>query len=166
MTSVPLIPRPKPGAKPSYSAILRPHRSLNRQGFLVLMAAISVVSFVAGVAFWIIGAWPVFGFFGLDVLLIYWAFKVNYAQTRNYESIELFEDALIVRRVEGRRPPKEWRLQPYWVRVELETNEDLETCGPLWLTSHGKRLQLGAFLGPDQLQTLAGELKTALARAR
>ena len=107
-----------------------------------------------------------FGFFGLDVLLIYWAFKVNYAQVNNYESIELFPDALVIRRREGRRAPKEWRLQPYWVRVELETNEDLETCGPLWLTSHGKRLQLGAFLGPDQLQTLAGELKTALARAR
>ncbi len=166
MTSVPLIPRAERGPEPSYSAILRPHRSLDRQGFLVLMAAISVVSFVAGVAFLMIGAWPVFGFFGLDVLLIFWAFKVNYAQTRNYESIELFEDELIVRRVEGRRPPKEWRLQPYWVRVELETNEDLETCGPLWLTSHGKRLQLGAFLGPDQLQSLAGELKTALARAR
>ncbi|MEM8690071.1 MAG: DUF2244 domain-containing protein [Pseudomonadota bacterium] len=166
MTSVPLIPRPEPGPEPSYSAILRPHRSLNRQGFLVLMAAVSVVSFVAGVAFLMIGAWPVLGFFGLDVLLIFWAFKVNYAQTRNYESIELFEDALIVRRVEGRRPPQEWRLQPYWVRVELETNEDLETCGPLWLTSHGKRLQLGAFLGPHQLQTLAGELKTALAQAR
>ncbi|MCP5080436.1 MAG: DUF2244 domain-containing protein [Alphaproteobacteria bacterium] len=166
MTSVPTIARPAPGARPSYSAILRPHRSMNRQGFLVLMAAISVVSFVAGIAFWMIGAWPVFGFFGLDVLLIYWAFKVNYAQVRNYESIELFPDTLVIRRVEGRRAPKEWRLQPYWVRVELEINEDLETCGPLWLTSHGKRLQLGAFLGPDQLETLAGELRTALARTR
>lgn len=166
MISVPTIPRPESGVQPSYSTILRPYRSMNCQGFLILMAAISVVSFVAGVAFWMIGAWPVFGFFGLDVLLIYWAFKVNYAQTRNYETIELYPDTLVIRRVEGRCEPKEWRLQPYWVRVELETNEDLETCGPLWVTSHGKRLQLGAFLGPDQLQALAGELRTALARAR
>ena len=61
-----------------FSALLTPHRSLNRTGFLVLMAFLSVVSFAAGVAFLLMGAWPVFGFFGLDVLVIYWAFQVNF----------------------------------------------------------------------------------------
>ena len=61
-----------------FSALLTPHRSLNRTGFLVLMAFVSVVSFVAGIAFLVMGAWPVFGFFGLDVLVIYWAFRINF----------------------------------------------------------------------------------------
>ena len=61
-----------------FSARLTPHRSLNRTGFLVLMAFITVISFAAGVVFWWIGAWPVFGFFGLDVLVIYWAFRINF----------------------------------------------------------------------------------------
>ena len=65
-----------------FSARLTPHRSLNRTGFLVLMTFISTVSFVAGVAFWMMGAWPVLGFFGLDVLVIYWAFRINFRSAR------------------------------------------------------------------------------------
>ena len=53
-----------------FSALLTPHRSLNRTGFIVLMVFLSVVSFVAGLAFLLMGAWPVLGFFGLDILVI------------------------------------------------------------------------------------------------
>ena len=63
---------------PLFSAIITPHRSLSSIGFLVLMAAIGIVSFLAGILFLVLGAWPVVGFFGLDVLLIYWAFRINY----------------------------------------------------------------------------------------
>ena len=61
-----------------FSAMITPHRSLGRVGFLVLMAVFGAVSFVAGIAFLLMGAWPVFGFFGLDVVLLYWAFRLNY----------------------------------------------------------------------------------------
>src|SRR3954452_10753057 len=61
-----------------FCALLTPHRSLGSVGFVVLMTVVAVVSFVGGVAFYLIGAWPVGGFFGLDALLIYWAFRVNY----------------------------------------------------------------------------------------
>ena len=70
---------------------------------------------------------------------------------------------LVITRVSGRRPAQEWRFHPFWVRVELEENEDLETCGPLWLKSHGGRLQVGAFLGPTQLRAFSGDLRAALA---
>ena len=50
-----------------FSATLTPHRSLGRTGFVILMLAVGGVSFVAGLVFLIAGAWPVFGFFGLDV---------------------------------------------------------------------------------------------------
>ncbi len=50
-----------------FSAVITPHRSLGRVGFLLLMAIFGAVSFVAGMAFLMDGAWPVFGFFGLDV---------------------------------------------------------------------------------------------------
>jgi len=61
-----------------FSALLTPHRSLNRTGFLLVMAFLSVISFAAGLVFLLMGAWPVLGFFGLDVLAIYWAFKINF----------------------------------------------------------------------------------------
>src|SRR5215218_2196550 len=82
-----------------FSARLTPHRSLNRTGFLVLMAFLCAVSFVAGVAFLLMGAWPVFGFFGLDVLVIYWAFRVNFRSADATEDIVITPSELRVRRV-------------------------------------------------------------------
>ena len=70
-----------------FSALLTPHRSLNRTGFIVLMSLVTVISFVAGAVFWWLGAWPIFGFFGLDVLVIYWAFKVNFRTAKASEEI-------------------------------------------------------------------------------
>ena len=65
-----------------FAALLTPHRSLNRTGFVVVMAFLSVVSFATGVAFLMMGAWPVFGFLGLDVLAIYVAFRINFSRAR------------------------------------------------------------------------------------
>src|SRR6201990_2781855 len=72
-----------------FAARLTPHRSLNRTGFIVLMVFLSVLSFAAGMAFLLKGAWPVFGFFGLDVLVIYWAFRVNFRRAQDTEEISV-----------------------------------------------------------------------------
>ncbi len=144
-----------------FSARLTPHRSLGPRGFLILMGIICAVSFIAGVVFWLAGAWPVVGFFGLDVLLIYIAFKLNYASARAYETIEIAGDELTVRRVLPGREPKKWTFHPYWVRVEMDS--DGEDHGPLYLTSHGKKLQIGAFLSGDERRDFADALQQALA---
>src|SRR5580765_1747531 len=100
-----------PDAPPElFSALLTPHRSLNRTGFLVVMAFISVVSFAAGFAFLLMGAWPVLGFFGLDVLAIYWAFRINFRHARAREEITVTPSELRVRRVSHRGHVVEWVL--------------------------------------------------------
>src|SRR5580658_5613951 len=81
-------------------ALLTPHRSLSRTGFAVLMAAISMASFAAGFGFWWLGAWPVCGFMGLDVALIYIAFRLSYRAGRLAETIQLSDSELLVRRVQ------------------------------------------------------------------
>jgi uncharacterized membrane protein len=70
-----------------FSATLTPHRSLGRIGFLILMALFGLVSFITGMLFLVLGAWPVFGFCGLDVLLLYWAFRLNYRHAEAYEQV-------------------------------------------------------------------------------
>src|SRR3984885_1151525 len=108
----PTEPQPK-----LFSALLTPHRSLNRSGFLVLMGILSVVSFAAGLAFLLMGAWPVFGFFGLDVVVIYWAFRVNFHRAQAVEEITITASELRVRRVSHRGHVVEWVLNPLWVRL-------------------------------------------------
>ena len=130
------------------------------------MSAVGIVSFTAGVVFLYLGAWPVLGFFGLDALLVYWAFKRNYADAEVFESIEICTEEVIVRKGGRKIEPTEWRFQTFWVRAELDYNEHLEIYGPLWLTSHGRRLQLGAFLGSGQIREFSEILEKALRRAK
>jgi uncharacterized membrane protein len=143
-----------------FDVILHPHRSLSERGFLLLMLFISLLSFVAGLAFYLMGAWPVVGFFGLDLVAIYWAFKLNYRAALLSETIRLVDNALIVTRNNPRTACQEWRFQPYWVRVLLEEVNEYE--GHMVLTSHGRRLTVGDFLSFEEKARLAAALRQAL----
>ena len=70
-----------------FAAVLTPHCSLSRHGFRLLMTALTAISFASGMAFVLMGAWPVFGFFGLDVLLLYAALELSYRRARAYEQV-------------------------------------------------------------------------------
>ena len=101
-----------------FSAIITPHRSLGPRGFLIFMLCLGGLSFIAGVIFVSLGAWPVFGFFGLDVLLVYFAFRANYRSARAYEEVTVTSSELTVRKVSHRGGVRQWTLNPLWVRLE------------------------------------------------
>ena len=115
-----------------FSAVLTPHRSLGRTGFVVLMCLIGGISFVAGLVFFIAGAWPVMGFFGLDVLLIYIAFKVSYRSAAAYEQVTMTASTLTVRKVSHRGRVAEWTLNPVWVRLQREETKNSGSSGCSW----------------------------------
>ena len=148
-----------------FSALLTPHRSLNRTGFLVLMGFLSVVSFAAGFAFWLMGAWPVFGFFGLDVLAIYWAFKVNFRRGNATEQISITPSELRVRRVSHRGHVSEWVLNPVWVQLNQKVHAEFG-IERLYLVSRGRRISIASFLGADEKASFAKALTAALQAAR
>jgi uncharacterized membrane protein len=148
-----------------FSALLKPYRSLNRTGFVVLMGFLSLVSFVAGVAFLMMGAWPVFGFFGLDVLVIYWAFKVNFRHAQAREEISVTPSELRVRRISHRGHVVEWVLNPLWVRLDQQVHQEYGV-ERLYLVSAGRHVSIGRFLGPDEKASFAKALNAALAAAR
>jgi uncharacterized membrane protein len=148
-----------------FSALLTPHRSLNRTGFLVLMTFLSVVSFVAGLAFLMMGAWPVFGFFGLDVLVIYWAFRVNFRRGNATEEIRVTATELRVRRVSHRGHVVEWVLNPLWVRLDQKAHAEFG-IEKLYLVSKGRHVAIASFLGPDEKASFAKALTAALQAAR
>jgi uncharacterized membrane protein len=148
-----------------FSALLTPHRSLNRTGFLVLMGFISVVSFIAGLAFLLMGAWPVFGFFGLDVLVIYWAFRVNFKRSQATEEITITPSELRIRRVSHRGHVVEWVLNPLWVQLDRKTHAEFG-IEKLYLVSRGRRVSIANFLGADEKASFAKALTAALQAAR
>jgi uncharacterized membrane protein len=148
-----------------FSALLTPHRSLNRTGFLVLMGFISAVSFAAGLAFLLMGAWPVLGFFGLDVLAIYWAFRINFRDAKATEEIRVTPWELRVRRVSHRGHVVEWVLNPLWVRLDQKAHAEFG-IERLYLVSKGRRVSVASFLGPDEKASFAKALTEALQAAK
>ena len=107
-----------PQAETRFAAVLTPHRSLSPKGFMVLMALVCIVSFGTGLLFYLLGAWPVIGFMGLDVALIYIAFKLNYPR-----GAALRDGGLDLERADrdARAPSgkaQSWSFNPYWVRLE------------------------------------------------
>jgi uncharacterized membrane protein len=156
----PLPPEPE-----LFSALLTPHRSLNRTGFVVLMTFVCVISFVAGFAFWLMGAWPIFGFFCLDALLIYWAFKVNFRRAKAFEEISVTASELRVRRVSHRGHVVEWVLNPLWVQLDQTVHEEFG-IERLYLVSRGRRVSIASFLNPEEKASFAKALIAALNAAK
>jgi uncharacterized membrane protein len=148
-----------------FAAQLTPHRSLGRRGFLALMLFFGGVSFIAGVAFWMMGAWPVFGFFGLDVAVVYVAFRVNFRSAKASEDIRITPSELRFRRTTHRGHTVEWTFNPLWVRLEEVSDPEFGT-ERLTLVSRGRRVSIARFLGPEEKASFARALTVALNAAR
>jgi len=161
MTPSPPSARP---LRPFFERVLLPHRSLPSRNFHLLMGLLGLVSLAAGVGFVAVGAWPVIGFFGLDVALVYLAFRLNYRTARQSETIRLADDTFTVERVNVRGERRNWRFQPFWVRVILEERRD--TSNRLLVASHGRSLVIGDFVPPATRRELAVTLRDALTRWR
>lgn len=152
------------GDPPLFDAVLAPHRSLGPRGFLILMSAVCLFAFAAGLGFYLAGAWPVVGFLGLDVLLVYAAFRANYRHGRMFENVTLTRDELTVARTNYWGETETWRFQPYWLRVSMDDPPRHDS--QLSLASHGKTLVIGAFLTPDERLEVARALTAALSENR
>lgn len=155
----------QPSSETVFAARLTPYRSLGKKGFLILMTCLSLICFVAGMLFVAIGAWPVFGFFGLDVLIIFIAFKLNYRSARAYEEIVLSENQLLIKKVSAKGAAQEFSFNPFWVRLAIDREEE-EGVTSLTLTSHGQSLGIGGFLNPGDRETFGTALRDALQKAR
>lgn len=164
MTLSPAFAEPPSGFGLLFERVLLPHRSLPPRGFHVLMLILGLISIAVGVGFVSIGAWPVFGFFGLDVGLIYIGFRLNYRSARRREILRLAGDAFTVERVGVGGKRRIWRFQPYWLRVVLE--ERVDESNRLYVASHGKSLAIGEFLSPAARRELAATIGDALRRWR
>jgi uncharacterized membrane protein len=151
--------------QPLFSAVITPYRSLSGYGFLVLMVAVGLVSFAAGILFLLLGAWPVFGFFGLDVLLIYWAFRINYRAALAYEEVMVTSSELRVRKVSHRGAVAEWCFNPLWVQLGREEHAEFG-IERLFLVARGRKLMIAGCLSPPEKETFAAALGAALGEAK
>ncbi|MBS0550645.1 MAG: DUF2244 domain-containing protein [Proteobacteria bacterium] len=144
-----------------FATSLSPHRSLSAEGFKWLIRGAIAANLMIGLPMYLLGAWPVMGFMGLDVFLLWFLFKRNYLDARRSETLVLTDRELIVDRRAPDGEREEHRLDAYWLKVELG-----EENARLVLSSRGNRVVIGRFLSPDERAKVAGQLKAALAALR
>ncbi|WP_248304825.1 DUF2244 domain-containing protein [Breoghania sp. L-A4] len=129
------------------------------------MSVVGAICFGCGLLFVSLGAWPIFGFLGLDVLLVWYAFHRSYAQARQFEEVRVTPDEVVLTKVSERGARQEYRFNPFWVRLQVTRLED-EGVTALELTSHGRSVTIGDFLNPPDRASFASVFAQALASAR
>ena len=110
--------------QPVFSAVIRPHRSLSPQGVRIVMVLVCLTSVVASLPFVIMGFWPVAGFFGLDFLGLYIAFRVSYRRGQAFELLELTPVRLLLRKATHRGEEREWLFTPLWTRLDRREDDE------------------------------------------
>jgi uncharacterized membrane protein len=148
--------------QPVFSAVIRPHRSLSPEGFKIVMVLVCLTSLVASVPFVIMGFWPVAGFFGLDFLGLYIAFRVSYRQGDAFELVELTPIRLLFRKVSPKGDVKDWQFNPLWTRLDRKVDDEYG-MQQLALTSRNEHVVIARDLSPPERETLAEALGRALA---
>ncbi len=141
-----------------FSTLLRPHRSLPPEGFKWLIRGAIAANLMIGLPMYLLGAWPVLGFMGLDVWLLWWMFQRNYVDARRTEALTLTDRELIIERVAPDGEREQHRLDAYWLRIEQGER--------LVLVSRGNRVVVGRFLSPGEREDVGEQLKAALAALR
>jgi uncharacterized membrane protein len=153
-----------PSDKVIFATTVAPYRSLPPRRLTWIMGGLAAFGFCSGIGFILAGAWPVTGFFGLDIALLYVAFRLSYRSARQRESLRLTQRSLDIERIGVQGERQRWQLEPTWLRVTID--EDAQGRGRLLLTSQGKTVGLGGFLNAEERRRLADDLKAALRRWR
>ena len=143
-----------------FQAELRPNQSSTPETIRKLALTLCVALIPAGLIFVYVGAWPVFGFLGLELVAL--IALLNYHHKRSYiiERIAITSEDLRVERIDpwGRR--RIWSFQRHWLQVNVDDKGERD-C-ELELRSHGRALVIGTFLTTDERREFARHLRNAL----
>jgi len=148
--------------RPVFAAVIHPHRSLGPGGFRIVMTLCCLAAAAASIPFVVLGVWPVAGFFGLDLLALFIAFRLNFRDARAFEEVVLTRIELMFRRVSHRGQRREWRFNPLWTKLHQEHDDEfgLQT---LALVSGRRRVVIASELSPPERESFADAFGKALA---
>ena len=147
-----------------FEARMRPNASLSARARSIVILLLTGASVAIGTLFWVLGAWPVPGFCGLEVLLACVLLYRNARDLRRAECIELRQQSLRLTRTDARGRRHERRLSPYWLRVELHDRPG--SIVRVRLQGHGVQEEIGLFLDEVARRLLAQDLRVALHSCR
>jgi uncharacterized membrane protein len=140
---------------PPFVHLSVPNRSLGPRARRWCLAAIGGTTLVVAFGATLLGAWPVMPFAGLEVALLWLAFRIVQRHDGDFERIEIGGGQL---RLESRDARSETHLvaQREWARVVMKERGRRCTLG---LAYAGKTVPLGRLLSDDGRRELAQQLR-------
>ncbi len=154
-----------PEDAPVFTAELTPYRSLGRKGFRIVFLIAGLLSLVHAFVFLVIGAWPIVFFFGLDYLLLFGAFWLNYRSALSREEVSVSRTDVSVRKFTPSGQITEHRFNPSWARFNVARHQEIGIIS-MTISGGGRRTDIGSFLNRDDRETFALALSGALATVR
>ena len=152
-----IVLRPASAGSPCVTMWLKPNRALSRRDLRRLIMGLGALALItAG-----LGAWqgnvfaPLFAL--VESVAVAWALNAAWRAGGRSERITLDSESLEVRCLPDRRS---MRFQVYWVRVLMDSGHGRRR---LLLSSHGRELEVGAFLSEPERSALSKKLKVLLA---
>jgi uncharacterized membrane protein len=147
-----------------FEATVKPHRSLDRRGMSIVIGCMVAGSLFVTSLMFLLGAWPVIGFNGADLMLAVFLMWLNVRAARAREFLVLTEHSLDITRTDVRGRSQKFSLPPYWLNIVLQ--ERAGTVPKLLLTARGISVEVAHHLGEDQKRDLAAALTRALHKWR
>jgi uncharacterized membrane protein len=148
-----------------FEAVSTPPRSLSARGMRWLCALVPLAALPPAVLFWVLGAWPVLGFLGLEAGLVLGLVALHRRwSAAAVEVVRLTEDRLRLITANGRGGRRISEFEPYWTRVALE--EVGGGVARLSLRQRNREVEFGGFLSAAEKRDLAQALEAALRRYR
>nr|WP_272214237.1 DUF2244 domain-containing protein [Marinicella sp. W31]MDC2878515.1 DUF2244 domain-containing protein [Marinicella sp. W31] len=138
---------------------------MGRKGFRVLLAVAALGFFPNALWFAAHGAWPIALYCGLAFVALYAAFKLSYRSARMREHVSVSRLAVSVRKVTPSGRMKETHFNPFWTHFAVDRHDEFGITG-MRLTSRNERLEIGAFLNPDDRESFAVAFRQALATVK
>lgn len=146
---------------PEYQWVLQPHRSLTWREARYVYAGFAAVCFAIGAGFYEVGLTLILPFSGLEILALGGAFYVCLARGEMREVVSVYGHTVVVEC--GKHYPEvRHELRRAWLQVVLEKPAITWYPTRLKLRTHGRELELGAFLGDDERKEFACELARIL----
>ncbi len=137
----------------AYTLTAKRNNSLSTSGRYLVFGFIFVVSFGISLAFAAFGAWPVLPFAGLEMLVLFLAFRYIDRRSDDYERLTLSGDKLLLERVE-RGKFRQFEFNRYWAQVVCDA-----VGSRLALRSHGREVEFGYYLTQEERLALARQLR-------
>lgn len=142
-----------------FSKVLRPHRSSSDRAVKIVTAFVVFLFMPTGTASLMAGAWPVFGFMGLEVAALIFALWFNHKVGSAFEAITITDTEFRLSKVDHWGKRTYWSEKPQWLKIRFDAPSKQLIVGV-----HGKHVIIGKFLLEKEREALAEVLQQEVRR--